>query len=404
MRSTPSCPSARRVRPADDPASPRRASLPRVDPRADRPLARGPDARRSACRCAGVGLPAPVEGRDRWVRRPQPGPDRGRRTDRTGSRRRGSRSDRSPSGSACYSSRSSISPCEFSVVVGRDLAGRAVPFPLAANRHDLGILVESIAPAPPPVTGAVADEAMEVAVRIAMELDMVGTLTVELFLLRDGSIAVNELAPRVHNSGHWTIEGAAHQPVRAAHPGDLRAATRIPDSARTHRDGQPPGHRPASRRPTGRRRGRPRRPARPPPRLRQATRVRASEDGPRHGRSAPRRRRGAVACAKAGPLRGCGWAIGSTATCCGGQRGRQRADPRWPTCARSSRSLGGTAMAATWSRRTRLTAQRPSSAAATDDLAGPRRVRLTEPRRGPPMRPDVRDRLRGARFASTVGR
>lgn len=99
--------------------------------------------------------------------------------------------------------------CEFSVVVGRDLAGRAVPFPLAYNRHDQGILIESIAPAPPPVTGAVADEATELAIRIAMELDVVGTLTVELFLLRDGSIAVNELAPRVHNSGHWTIDGAA---------------------------------------------------------------------------------------------------------------------------------------------------------------------------------------------------
>ena len=57
--------------------------------------------------------------------------------------------------------------------------------------------------------GAVAHEATELAVRIAMELDIVGTLAVELFLLRDGSIAVNELAPRVHNSGHWTIEGAA---------------------------------------------------------------------------------------------------------------------------------------------------------------------------------------------------
>ncbi len=99
--------------------------------------------------------------------------------------------------------------CEFSVVVGRDLAGRAVPFPLAFNRHEQGILIESIAPAPPPVNGAVADEATQLAVRIAMELDVVGTLTVELFLLRDGSIAVNELAPRVHNSGHWTIEGAA---------------------------------------------------------------------------------------------------------------------------------------------------------------------------------------------------
>ena len=72
-----------------------------------------------------------------------------------------------------------------------------------------GILIETVAPAPSPVTGAVADDATELAVRIAMELDLVGTLTVELFLLRDGSIVVNELAPRVHNSGHWTIEGAA---------------------------------------------------------------------------------------------------------------------------------------------------------------------------------------------------
>ncbi|MEO8228801.1 MAG: 5-(carboxyamino)imidazole ribonucleotide synthase [Chloroflexota bacterium] len=98
---------------------------------------------------------------------------------------------------------------EFSVVVSRDLAGRAVTFPPSANRHDRGILVESVAPAPAPVLGAVAHEATELAIRIAMELDVVGTLTVELFLLRDGSIVVNELAPRVHNSGHWTIEGAA---------------------------------------------------------------------------------------------------------------------------------------------------------------------------------------------------
>jgi 5-(carboxyamino)imidazole ribonucleotide synthase len=50
-------------------------------------------------------------------------------------------------------------------------------------------------------------------------MDLAGTLTVELFLLRDGSLVVNELAPRVHNSGHWTIEGAAtsqfEQHVRA---------------------------------------------------------------------------------------------------------------------------------------------------------------------------------------------
>jgi 5-(carboxyamino)imidazole ribonucleotide synthase len=109
--------------------------------------------------------------------------------------------------------------CELSVVVGRDGAGRTVAFPPTHNRHDAGILVESVVPAPPPVDGAVADAAVALAERIAVALDLVGMLTVELFLLRDGSLAVNELAPRVHNSGHWTIEGAAtsqfEQHVRA---------------------------------------------------------------------------------------------------------------------------------------------------------------------------------------------
>ena len=53
--------------------------------------------------------------------------------------------------------------------------------------------------------------------------------------MRDGSLVVNELAPRVHNSGHWTIEGAATSPVRAAHPGDLRAAARRRRCARRRR-------------------------------------------------------------------------------------------------------------------------------------------------------------------------
>ncbi len=108
---------------------------------------------------------------------------------------------------------------ELSVVVARDLAGRPVPFAPAGNLHDAGILVESVAPAPFPVTDAIGREAQALAVRIATALEIVGTLTVELFLLRDGSLAVNELAPRVHNSGHWTIEGAAtsqfEQHVRA---------------------------------------------------------------------------------------------------------------------------------------------------------------------------------------------
>ncbi|MGH2511706.1 MAG: 5-(carboxyamino)imidazole ribonucleotide synthase [Candidatus Limnocylindrales bacterium] len=97
--------------------------------------------------------------------------------------------------------------CELSVVVARRAAGEAVPFTPGRNRHDDGILFETVVPAP--VSAAAAVAAQAVAVHLAEALDVVGTLTVELFLLPDGSLAVNELAPRVHNSGHWTIEGAA---------------------------------------------------------------------------------------------------------------------------------------------------------------------------------------------------
>ena len=106
---------------------------------------------------------------------------------------------------------------ELSVVCARDTRGRTFPYPVSRNVHDAGILVESLAPAP--LDPAVAAEAQRLAERIAVDLGIVGLLTAELFLLGDGSLAVNELAPRVHNSGHWTIEGAAtsqfEQHVRA---------------------------------------------------------------------------------------------------------------------------------------------------------------------------------------------
>ena len=95
---------------------------------------------------------------------------------------------------------------ELSVITARSLATALVAFPIARNRHDAGILVESVAPAP--VAEAVAQAARVIGARIAEALDAVGLVTAELFLLRDGTLAVNELAPRVHNSGHWTIEGA----------------------------------------------------------------------------------------------------------------------------------------------------------------------------------------------------
>ena len=95
---------------------------------------------------------------------------------------------------------------ELSVITARALDGALAAFPVARNRHDAGILVESVAPAP--VDAAVAAAATALGARITEALGAVGLVTAELFLLRDGSLAVNELAPRVHNSGHWTIEGA----------------------------------------------------------------------------------------------------------------------------------------------------------------------------------------------------
>ena len=95
---------------------------------------------------------------------------------------------------------------ELSVITARALDGTLAAFPVARNRHDAGILVESVAPAPIP--DGVATAAQAFGARIAEALGAVGVVTAELFLLRDGTLAVNELAPRVHNSGHWTIEGA----------------------------------------------------------------------------------------------------------------------------------------------------------------------------------------------------
>ena len=111
---------------------------------------------------------------------------------------------------------------ELSVIVARGFDGQPAIFPPSRNLHDRGILVESVAPADLPP--AVVREATAVGLNLAAAMDLVGTLTVELFLLRDGSLVVNELAPRVHNSGHWTIEGA----VTSQFEQHIRAITGLP--------------------------------------------------------------------------------------------------------------------------------------------------------------------------------
>ena len=111
-----------------------------------------------------------------------------------------------PTGTALLVERELDFAAELSVITARAVDGTLAAFPIARNRHDAGILVESVAPAPVPE--AVAQAARAIGARITEALDAVGLVTAELFLLRDGTLAVNELAPRVHNSGHWTIEGA----------------------------------------------------------------------------------------------------------------------------------------------------------------------------------------------------
>lgn len=94
---------------------------------------------------------------------------------------------------------------EISVILARARDGEAREFPVAENVHRNGILHTSFAPAD--IAPAVADAARTLARKAADALGHVGVMGVELFLLKDGALLVNELAPRVHNSGHYTLGG-----------------------------------------------------------------------------------------------------------------------------------------------------------------------------------------------------
>ena len=96
---------------------------------------------------------------------------------------------------------------EFSVLLARGLDGVTATYDAPMNEHRDGILRRSSVPAGPIVELHVA-EAAALARRLAAALDYVGLLAVEFFACADGPV-FNEMAPRVHNSGHWTIEGAA---------------------------------------------------------------------------------------------------------------------------------------------------------------------------------------------------
>ncbi len=106
---------------------------------------------------------------------------------------------------------------EFSVLIARKANGKTRAFSCPRNEHREGILRRSTVPAGAPIA-QLADGAVATAARLAEALGHVGMFTVEYFATAEGAL-VNEIAPRVHNSGHWTIEGAAtsqfEQHVRA---------------------------------------------------------------------------------------------------------------------------------------------------------------------------------------------
>lgn len=105
---------------------------------------------------------------------------------------------------------------EVSVVLARDENGKVACFPTGENQHTRGILDVSIVPAR--TTGCVKSDAEDVAARIAEKLGYIGTMGVEFFVSR-GQLIVNEMAPRPHNSGHYTIDACVtnqfEQQVRA---------------------------------------------------------------------------------------------------------------------------------------------------------------------------------------------
>ena len=93
---------------------------------------------------------------------------------------------------------------EISVIVARGLDGAMQCFDAVENVHLDGILDTTTAPAR--IDAKIACDAAAIAETLAEKLDLVGLLSVEMFLTRDGKLLVNEFAPRPHNSGHWTID------------------------------------------------------------------------------------------------------------------------------------------------------------------------------------------------------
>lgn len=126
--------------------------------------------------------------------------------------------------------------CEISVVTARGADGSSASYVPVENRHKNHILDTTIAPAA--VSAEIAERATGIAARLADELDIVGLLAVEMFVTPGGEILVNEIAPRPHNSGHWTLDACGvsqfEQLVRCVCGLPLGDATRHSDAIMTN--------------------------------------------------------------------------------------------------------------------------------------------------------------------------
>ena len=125
---------------------------------------------------------------------------------------------------------------ELSVITARSTTGETRTFDVCENHHQNHILATTKVPAR--ITAKVATEARQIALRLAQKMELVGLLTVEFFLTKQNRLLVNELAPRPHNSGHWTNDGAVcsqfEQLVRAICGLPLAATDRLCDVEMTN--------------------------------------------------------------------------------------------------------------------------------------------------------------------------
>ena len=97
--------------------------------------------------------------------------------------------------------------CEISVIVSKDLKGNVYTFEPSENIHKNQILLKSVTPAN--ISDKMKKEAVQIAKNAAIEIDLVGIMALEMFVIKNKEILINEMAPRPHNSGHWTIDACS---------------------------------------------------------------------------------------------------------------------------------------------------------------------------------------------------